>query len=210
MLINIWLVLEDQAQDIVIESLRWDEETQGEYTGPLRPRSRRLFEYMQDDAARRRLFKPWTNAQGTFHLWSITFDDRKAVLQEIRDEILYLIDQYPDRIQIVGAWKGDGAMVGCQLVLTEVPNPDYVGEPFEIPNPDYQPDPELPDYDPRETIRNPAWVPETIIERSQTGTPTFPIPTWLWRFMPDSAGATSNADLTDVNVLYGQSPRVFS
>jgi len=165
------------------------------------------------------LFKPWTNAQGTFNLWSITFDDSKAVLQEIRDEILYLIDQYPNRIQIVGAWKGDGAMVGCQLVLTEVPNPDYVGEPFEIPNPDYQPDPGTPeeprdDYDPRETIRNPAWVPETIVERSQSGTPTFPIPNWLWRFMPDDADgnptATSNADLTDVNVLYGQSPRVFS
>jgi hypothetical protein len=114
--------------------------------------------------------------------------------------------EYPNQIAVVGVWKRDGAMVGCQLVLTNVPNPDYVGEPAEIPNPAYDPDPESPTHDPRVNIRNPAWVPEEIVERSQTGTPTYPIPSYLWQFIP---GAASNADLRDVNLLYGQSPRVF-
>ena len=159
MIINIWLVLSDQAQNIVIESLRWDEETQGEYAGPLRRRSRRLFEYMQDDTTRSRLFKPWTNPQGTFHLWSIDFDDEKDTLQLVRDEIDFLIATYPNQIQVVGAWHfEDGAQVGTR----------------------------------------------------GGGDPIYPIPNWLWRFMPDSVGAASNADLNDINLLYGQSPRDFS
>lgn len=207
---NIWLGISDAAQDIVLEYLNWDTETQGDYTGPLRKRSQRLFEYMQDGTNRRRLWQK-TNLGGTdYNLWSIDLDDRLDTLQQVRDELDFLIATYPNQIAILGAWKWDGAMVGCTLVLTEVPNPDYVGEPYWIPNPDYQPDPELPDYDPRENIRNPAWVPETIVERSQTGTPTYPLPTYLWRFMPAEDGATSNADLRNVNLLYGQGERVFS
>ena len=213
MFANIWLGISDAAQAIVIESLRWDEETQGEYTGPLRKRSRRLFEYMQDDATRRSLFAKASIAGTDYNLWSISFDDTAAVLQLVRDEIDYLMSEYPSQISVLGAWKWDGAMFGCELVLTEVPNPAYVGEPFEIPNPAYQPDPELDDYDPRENLRNPAWVPETITERSQTGTPMYPLPNYAWRFMPTPEGGTapsSNTDLTDVNVLMGQANRIFS
>ena len=113
MIINIWLALSDQAQDIVIESLRWDEEAQGPYTGPLRNRSRRLFEYMQDNTTRRRLFKPWTNPQGTFHLWSIDFDDEKEALQLVRDEIDFLMTEYPNQISVLGAWRLDGRQAGA-------------------------------------------------------------------------------------------------
>jgi len=46
------------------------------------------------------------------------------------------------------------------------------------------------------------------------GNPVYPIPAFLWRFMPDDEDgnptATSNADLTDINLLYGQAPRAFS
>ena len=164
MIINIWLALSDQAQDIVIESLRWDEEAQGPYTGPLRNRSRRLFEYMQDNTTRRRLFKPWTNPQGTFHLWSIDFDDEKEALQLVRDEIDFLMTEYPNQISVLGAWRLDGRQAGA--------NYDQDG--------------------------------------NRTSEATYPIPNFLWRFMPDSVGATSNADLQDINLLYGQTPRDFS
>ena len=207
---NIWLAISDAAQDVVLEYLRWDTETQGEYTGPLRRRSQRLCEYMQDETNRRRLFSKPTLAGTVYNLWSIDFEDDPTVLQEVEDEILYLQGEYPNQISVLGAWKADGAMVGCQLVLTEVPNPDYVGEPFMIPNPDFNDDPESPDYDPRTEIRNPLWVPETITERSQTGTPRYPLPNFLWQFLPAEDGATSNADLRDVNLLFGQAKRVFS
>lgn len=214
MLINIWLATSENLRDIARESLRWDEETQGDYTGPLRRRSRRLFEYIQDEAARSRL---WDNPtlQGTvYFLWSIDFDDDAVTLQLVEDEITHLGTQFPNEISILAAWKRDGAMVGCQLVLTEVPNPDYTGEPQFIPNPDFDNDPESPTYDPRPTIRNPAYVPEFITERSQTGTPRYPLPNFAWRFLPnplpDGTVPSSNADLVDLNLLYGQSPRVFS
>jgi hypothetical protein len=44
----------------------------------------------------------------------------------------------------------------------------------------------------------------------QLGPPHYPIPDYLWRFMPPEVGATSNADLVDVNLLMGQAPRDFS
>lgn len=214
MFVNVWLAISDAAQATVIESLQWDEETQGDYTGPLRPRSRLLFEYMQDETSRRRLFTKPTLQGTVYNLWSIDFDDKGSILQEVRDEIDFLIAQYPNQIAVLGAWKDDGAMVGCQLVVTDVPNPAYTGEPFMIPNPDFNNDPEDPAYDPRTEIRNPLWVPETIVERSQTGTPTYPLPTFLWRFLPDplpdGSSPASNADLVDINLLLGQSKRVFA
>ena len=46
MIINIWLGISAAAQDLVIEALRWDEESQGSYTGPITNRQRKLFEYI--------------------------------------------------------------------------------------------------------------------------------------------------------------------
>jgi len=165
MIVNVWIALSDAAQSIVITALRWDEESQGAYTGPLTRRQVRLFEYMQDDAARRRVFSSATLAGTTYNLWSIDFDDSKETLQAIRDELDGLIAQYPNQIAVVGAWLMDGSQAG----------------------------------------------PE--------GNPVYPIPNWLWRFMPPwrdengdltPAQPSSNADLTDVNLLFGQDPRDFS
>lgn len=154
--INVWLALSTTAQDIVIESLRWDEEAQGDYTGPLRNRSRRLFEYMQDEVARRRLFATATLQSIDYNLWSIDFFDEGSVLQDIRDEIDFLIAEFPNQIAVLGAWDiRTGQQVGG-------------------------------------------------------GTPLYPIPNYTWRFMPAELGAASNTDLTDVNLLFGQTPRDFS
>lgn len=210
MIVNVWIALSDTAKDRVVEYLRWDEETQGDYNGPLTREQGMLFEYMQDRATRIGTFAKPTLSGRQAELWQLDFDTDTDPVARIRRVLDELIAAYPGRLAIVGVWKRDGAMLGCQLVLTEVANPDYVGEPFRIPNPNFNDDVESPDYDPRKTLRNPAWVPETIVQRSQTGTPTYPLPNYLWRFMPDWVGATSNADLTDVNLLFGQQPRVFS
>lgn len=213
--VNIWLGVSTDLQAIARESLTWDESTQGDYTGPLRNRSRRLFEYMQDVESRQRIFDTPTLGGRDYKLWSLDFEDDTSVLLLVEEEINHLATQYPNEIAILGAWKADGAMIGCTLVETEVPNPEYTGEPYEIPNPDYDPNYELsegvenPDYDPRETIRNPAYVPEFLTERSQTGTPRVALAPQTWRFQ-ESLGATSNADLVDGNLLLGQSPRIFS
>lgn len=162
MIINVWLGISDAAQNIVRTALQWDEETQGPYDGPLTRRQRRLFEYMQDETTRRRLFKKATLAGTTYNLWSIDFDDTKDTLQLIRDEIDGLIAQYPNQIAVLGAWHfEDGAQVGTR----------------------------------------------------NGGDPVYPIPNFLWRFLPDplpdGATATSNADLQDINLLFGQAPRQF-
>lgn len=215
MIINLWLAVSDAAQATVLEGLRWDTESQGPYTGPLTPRQLRMFEYMQDDTVRRALFKSADVSGTTVNLWSIDFDEDKDTLLAVSDVLNGLIAQYPNQIAIVGVWKPDGAMLGTTLVLTEVPNPAYNGEPYRIPNPDFQPDLELPDFDSRAELLNPLYVPETLTERTQDGTPLYPIPTWLWMLMPDDPEtglptASTNADLRDVNLLAGQAPRIFS
>lgn len=204
MIVDVWVAVSDAAQDEIRASFAED------YDGVLTKREQAVFAYMNDNVVRTKLFSSPTLSGTVYNLWQLGVDTDKDPVLAIKATLEGLADRYPNQIQIVGAWKWDGAMVGCELVLTDVPNPDYVGEPYEIPNPAYQPDPELPDYDPRQNLRNPAWVPETIVERSQTGTPTYPLPTYLWRFLPAEDGAASNADLRDVNLLFGQSPRVFS
>ena len=149
MIVNVWLAVSDAAQAVVLESLNWGDDP---YTGPLRPRSRKLFEYMQDQATRRALFSSPEIGGVTYNLWSIDFDDAVETLQLIKDEIDFLIAQYPNQISVLGAWNVEtGAQVGG-----------------------------------------------------------YTIPNYVWRFMPVEDGATSNADLRDVNTLYGQAPRDFS
>ena len=160
--VNIWLGVSDAAQDVIVEGLRWDEETQGPYSGPLTRPQRRVFEYMQDEASRRRLFTKPTLAGTVYNLWSIDFYDEMETLQAIRDEIDGLIAQYPNQISILGAWHWEGDQVGTR----------------------------------------------------GGGDPLYPLPAFLWRFLPDPLPdgtiPASNADLQDVNLLFGQSPRDFS
>ena len=155
---NIWLSVSDAAQAVIIESIDWPEDTP--YTGPLRPRSRRLFTYMDDHATRRKLFTKPVLQGITYNLWSLEFDDEKETLQAVGDELDYLMGQYPAQIAVCGAWRWDG-----------------------------------------QQIRN-------------LGIAVYPIPSWLWRFLPDpmrdGTSPTSNDDLHDVNLLQGQYPRDFT
>ena len=112
MFVNAWIAVSDAAQDVIIEALRWDEESQGDYTGPLTRRQRLLFEYMQDETNRRRLFKKATLAGTVYNLWSIDFHDDAQTLQLVRDEIDGLIVEYPNQIGVLGAWRKDGSQVG--------------------------------------------------------------------------------------------------
>lgn len=211
MIVNVWIALRDDAQNAIRTRLEWDEESQGAYTGPVTDRTARLFSKMADRATVQRLFRVATLNTRQWTLWSVYFDEPVDVLQKVQDELDQLAIDYPSQFIIAGAWKEDGAMVGCTLTQTEVANPAYTGEPLDIPNPGFQPDPEQPDFDPRPTIRNPAWVPEFITERGQTGTPTYPLPAQLIELMPDVDDVgTRPTDPSDVNVLYGQPPRVFA
>jgi hypothetical protein len=70
-----------------------------------------------------------------------------------------------------------------------------------------------------------AWYIDTGIQMGQegvydvegvltglTGTPAYPIPLDAYELMPplDGVPATSNADLRDINVIFGQAPRIFT
>lgn len=158
------------------------------------------------------VFKARTQANRTWRVYSLLyyFDDSVVnVDQAIEQDLERFTSENPGRANILAAWYKAGNMVGTQITYTEVLNPDYVGEPFEIPNPTYQPDPELPDYDPRETIRNPAWVPEFITEVGQTGVPLYAPPGYLLDFMPEIDGVPAS-ELVDAHSYAGLSRKVMS
>ena len=152
MIVNLWLVLSEQAQTRALESVRWDEESQGEYNGPLTNRQRRLFNYFADgDVVRQRFSSPTLQGR-VANLWSLTFDEARDTLQAIQSEIDTLLATYPNNIAVIGAWNfRTGEQVGG-----------------------------------------------------------YTIPNWAWRMMPADIGATSNADLQDINLIFGQAPRDFS
>lgn len=154
------------------------------------------------------VFKTRPSGPRTWQVYSLLYTDIVDD-QDIEQRLDLFKSENPGQTDVLAAWYEAGNMIGTTLVETEIPNPEYVGEPFTIPNPDYQPDPELPDYDPRTDIRNPAWVPEFIIERTQTGVPLYSTPGYLLNYMPDVNEAPAT-ELVDAHRYAGQPEKVMS
>jgi hypothetical protein len=108
--------------------------------------------------------------------------------------------------------------------FNDKPNPAY--QPIEFdelgePRPDYDPRSDIPDtnspradYDPSFVLRITGDVEEEFIS-GHTGTALYPVPTnALLKFMPDKRDEDGNVtgpatELTDVNLILGQSPRSY-
>jgi hypothetical protein len=154
------------------------------------------------------LYKVRIQGPRSYTLYSLLYDN--ITQQELEQKIELFASENPGDTAVMGAWNWEyGNQFGTDPVINEVPNPAYTGEPLNILNPNYQPDPELPDYDPRELLRNPLWVPEFLTEITQTGVPLYPIPGALSAHMPDDPDGSSNLTLRDVNLFAGQAPRIF-
>ena len=154
------------------------------------------------------LYKQRTQGPRSWVLVSLMYDD--VTQQSLEQAVDRFQDENPGDTDVLGAWNWEyGNEFGTDFTITEVPNPEYTGEPFFIPNPDFQPDPELPDYDPRESLRNPLWVPEFLVVIGQTGVPLYPIPGKLSSFMPDEGDPpVPNPTVRDINLFMGQAPRL--
>ena len=152
------------------------------------------------------LYKQRVQGPRTWMLYSFLYDVETA--QQLEQAVELFQSENPGETAVLGAWHWDyGNEFGTDPVITEVPTPEYVGEPYLIPNPAYQPDPELPEYDPNEFLLNPAYVPEFLTEITQTGVPLYAIPGRLSNFMPDDENGP-NATVRDINLFAGQAPRL--
>ena len=158
------------------------------------------------------LFKQRTQGPRSYILYSLLYD--VATNQELEQAVERFQSENPGDTNVMGAWHWEyGNQFGTEPTYTEDPNPGYNGdtESPTIPNPDFQPDPELPDYDPNETLRNPVYDGRlTLTEIGQTGVPLYPIPGSLGNFMPDEGDPpVPNATVRDINLFMGQAPRLF-
>ena len=206
MKVELALALRDDAQALIIERLKWDEET--EYTGPVTDRTNRLFSYMQDFTQRQKLFKTPLINGNIWTLWSFMFDESGDVLQLVQDELDFLTTEYPNHIIIAGAFTFEVGDLACRQVGTQlVIDTRTVTKTWSVLNPDYQPDPEEPDFDDRYVLRITGDVEEEYVS-GHTGTPTYPIHPRLIEFMPDAEGVPAT-ELADINLMFGQPPRNF-
>ena len=155
-MINAWLALREDAHALVRTAVRWDEETQGSYTGPLTPRQRKVFGAIHDLDNTQKLFRVDRIGARNWIVWTVYFDTNLAV---VKTELDQLALDYPNRFVIVGAWRWDGT--------------------------------QLNDYPPHARILE--LMPD-IVTYDEDGNETS-------RTRPTVA--------TDVNLLFGQSPRVF-
>ena len=111
MIINVWLTLRDDAQNLIKIRLNWDEETKGEYVGPVSDRQFKLFQLMHDRATVQRLFRVDRRIIRDWTLWSLYFNFPTAVLQKVKDELDALTLAFPNRVKIIGAWNWDGRQI---------------------------------------------------------------------------------------------------
>ena len=111
MTVNVWLALRDDAQALIKTRLEWDEEKDGEYSGPVTDRQVKLFRLMHDLENTQRLFRVDNDGTNDWTLWNIYFDFPKDVLLKVKDELDQLIIDYPNHIKIIGAWRWDGTQV---------------------------------------------------------------------------------------------------
>ncbi len=226
MFANVWMGVREEAHNAIVTRLRWDEESQGQYSGPVTDREYRVFRYMVDQANVERLFKKSRIVGKNWSLWNLIFTKK---LQQVKIELDQLLADRPNHITIGGAWQWDGRQFGTEFVYGDVTRQinDPVFNQTMVPNPAYDPDPDTAPEEPLE-ILDPDWVapdpwPQIDVTISEivgtSGTPIYPIPVnALLKFMPDII--TYDADgnelsrvaatvLTDVNLLQGQQERRF-
>jgi len=205
MFANIWLGLRDDANTTVSEYLRWDEEANGPYDGPVNARAGRLFRFMADQDNVQKTFKTPILGGNPWHIWTISISEPEYSGEQIKDEIDWLIAEYSSQVSMVGAWKWTGEQYGTEHVW----DTRQVDKWVTRRNPGYQPDDELPDYDPEQYTRTFETVDEDYVS-GMTGVPLYPIPyTQLLEFMPlDELGNPATV-VTDRNLLFGQAPRSF-
>jgi len=205
MLAEVFIALRDDAQTSIVERLQWDEETQGEYTGPVGDREYKIFRYMQNRVERQKLFKTPDIGGNVWHLWAIVFESN---LPAVQVELDYLAATYPNRIIIAGAFIWNWGDMACRQAGTQlVIDTRTVTKTWSVLNPDYQPDPAEPNFDDRYVLRITGDVEEEYVS-GHTGTPTYPIHPNTIDFMPDVGEPPVPAtELVDVNLLMGQPPR---
>lgn len=111
--VNVWIALRDDAQASIHERVTWDEETQGNYTGPVTDREFKLFSKIATTGVQK-FWRVDTDTGRQWTVWSLNFSENLAF---VAAEINQLLIDRPNVIRVVGAWWFDGRQVGTQWEL---------------------------------------------------------------------------------------------
>ena len=117
--VNIWIALSTSAKNAINTRLRWNTETDGEYTGPVSDTEYRIFRRMAHHSITSRMWKTPTLGGKTWHLFSLTFDLSGTNKNKLKDALDWLAANRGNLFQIVGAWHWSGRQVGTQWELDQ-------------------------------------------------------------------------------------------
>jgi hypothetical protein len=157
-----------------------------DYSGPMDETTYKVLTKMYDIDNVQSMFKTTTAGGKTYTLFSLYLvgsAKAKAAIDE-------MTAKWPGHFIVIGAWRWDGRQVGTQFTYQDIIDEDnnVIGQEVT----------------------------------GVTGTPTYPIPNAAYKLMPDVVTynengdetsrtvASSNADLRDINLLSGQSRRIFT
>jgi len=181
---NVWLGLSQQGLDAFKER-RQDERDDVVYTGNMDDTTYAILSKMADLDVVQRMFPTYTAQGKTYHLFSLYL----VGSQKVGDALDHLEAEWPGHFVVAGVWWTDGRQVGTQFVYEDI----------------------VDEYD--------NVIGQEVV--GITGTPLYPVHSKTYKFMPDivtydEAGdevsrivAQSNADLRDINLWSGQTPRLF-
>lgn len=119
-MINLWLDVDQNLHDDIVEFANWDEETQGVYPGPLNATDEAIFSTFADAEVVQNMFRK-DRAQGRdWLIYSLYVVDA-----EIDDVVDFMEAQHGNQYRIMGAWHyDDGRQYGTEWdedVLTGTP-----------------------------------------------------------------------------------------
>ena len=190
MKVNVLVAISATGTTAIRERLSWNEETQGEYSGVISKTEHAIFKKMHDVAIVQSRFRKPTIAGKSWRMFSLNFE----ASNKAKEALDWIAENRAGHFYIMGAWWYDGRQVGTQFVYDEEG---------------------IQQFD--EVIEDEIVISSTP---QTTGTPTYPINSaQLLKFMPLSrhyggvngeiVTTTPATELTDVNLVMGQKPRLF-
>jgi hypothetical protein len=104
-MLNLWLILRDDAKVLINDALKEGRD----YSGDIPEETLSIFRRMLDRTVVQKLFKAANIGGDTYHLYSIYFKNTQAA--KAAEAIAYLVDLYPNRIIVGGAWRNNGDII---------------------------------------------------------------------------------------------------
>jgi len=136
--VNVWLSLRDDVHADIQDRLDWETQSQFDvfgqprtiepYIGPVTGKQKDFFVLMEDRKVGHSMFSVDSIGPRTWTLWSLYFT--VGDLDQIRDRVQDMRQEFPGRLNILGSWEWDGRQAGTDWVDVDDHSQGTTGAPM--------------------------------------------------------------------------------